>query len=45
MFGCVLMTCPGQLRHKLEELATKCIFVGYENERKGTKCIACKARK
>ncbi|KAD5961360.1 hypothetical protein E3N88_12833 [Mikania micrantha] len=39
VFGCVCYVfVPNNLRHKLEKKAIRCIFVGYDNQRKGWKC-------
>ncbi|KAI3826790.1 hypothetical protein L1987_00846 [Smallanthus sonchifolius] len=39
VFGCVCYVfIPGHLRHKLEKKAVRCIFFGYDNEKKGWRC-------
>jgi hypothetical protein len=39
VFGCVCYVfVPGHLRHKMEKKAIRCVFVGYDKERKGWRC-------
>ncbi|KAD3336121.1 hypothetical protein E3N88_31640 [Mikania micrantha] len=39
VFGCVCYVfIPGHLRHKMEKKAIRCVFVGYDPERKGWHC-------
>ncbi|KAI3816802.1 hypothetical protein L1987_16507 [Smallanthus sonchifolius] len=39
VFGCVCYVfVPNHLRHKLEKRAVRCIFVGYDAEKKGWRC-------
>lgn len=46
VFGCVCFVfIPSSQRHKLEKKANRCIFVGYDNERKGWRCYDPSTRK
>lgn len=39
VFGCVCYVfIPDHLRNKMEKKAVRCIFVGYDNQRKGWRC-------
>ena len=39
VFGCVCYVCvPSHLRSKFDKKAIRCIFIGYDNQRKGWKC-------
>ncbi|KAJ0601440.1 putative RNA-directed DNA polymerase [Helianthus annuus] len=39
VFGCVCYVfIPNHLRHKMEKKAIRCIFIGYDAERKGWRC-------
>jgi hypothetical protein len=40
VFGCVCYVfVPEQLRTKLEKKAIRCIFVGYDEQKKGWRCV------
>ncbi|KAJ0431334.1 putative RNA-directed DNA polymerase [Helianthus annuus] len=40
VFGCVCYVfIPAHLRHKMEKKAVRCVFAGYDEERKGWRCI------
>ena len=40
VFGCVCYVfVPEQMRTKMEKKAIRCIFVGYDQQRKGWRCI------
>lgn len=40
VFGCVCFALvPSSKRHKLEKKSRKCVFVGYDNEKKGWRCF------
>lgn len=46
VFGCICFVfVPSNQRHKLEKKATKCVFVGYDNEKKGWRCYDPVTRK
>lgn len=39
VFGCVCYVfVPSHLRHKMEKKAIRCVFVGYDSQRKGWRC-------
>lgn len=46
VFGCVCYVfVPSHLRSKFDKKAVRCIFVGYDNQRKGWKCCDPTTRK
>lgn len=46
VFGCICFVfVPSNQRHKLEKKATKCVFVGYNNKKKGWRCYDLVTRK